>query len=1411
MKNAIFGSSQLTNLETINLKIASITDDLSLLSASFTDTLVECTDRALKLGYLAINASMLYDCLYHYYQNMDTSNPYYAPYDGNLDKLKNVMLMCIDLMMSTETYYESIFDIPSSSYLKYKHGYWASNFPKSPHPVYPGFSLIQYRLSMYGALGLTSLLLSATDSSIEDEMLDIVSYVDSMLVTSEIPLTFSDEYKKAGMLAFHTSNSGAYFESLGYLGFLMEHLSPYFVARKRLSVSSVNYFDNPYIVSWISDLTQKVSPTGEDWVYNDSKYLRKINACVAYAFYQNTTDSQNINNKCSWYIRTKRDWLTTTPLLLQGWMDSYFYVLYFSDPYKFPKMLNCNDIPNVISEGSWSNSEFSVLTALPDVPAVDSAVYRSKPTMQITHENSFSGYHSQADQSSYSFFYNGKQFLIDPGYYRTGWKDGRTFCRSPYAHNMLIVNPSETVQSSLLSNLGGDYRPLSAFRYYEKETVTPEEMVEDPCFRKYFQKSPDLDILSLKLGYRNSDNNSLPLEQQVEIASLSRSFVRDKDLFVIYDDVTSHDEENFYDYWNLLHFGVSPGSAADVVLDNNVFSVKQSSGSGFDYLEIACGSFSPYYSGTVKETSVNLLNFPNCQYLPYNSHIRGKQVATAAQNPKFITVLAPRSGGTPRVLDSVTVIDSIYCTAVTSISSSVPATETLTLIGCTDGGENAIDILDIAIETDGKMFMATKYRDSPSISLDRSIVLLNGEYLRVDGTDLLHLYNSDIKGITASYMLNKLDVVCHDTSISHPRFRVYRSGADPEQFTAVMLTSVEPMYPVPPSGDPNHRFYSTDILQSLAYDDQYFYVNYAWADLEAAGLINDNLVIAKGTIPQTELYTDLNIQGDIEITGNITIAGGASMEIGPNSSVLVSEGVTIHNRGLLSIDGGNSRSITMDTSDQQWLGILTYQNAYLFCNNAIIKRAKIGIQARGAVTITNSEIQNCDQGISIDMRTPFIIVNNRILQNNTGIVIMNNYIASSLGYISDNEITQNDIAMLIYNSNTMILKNDIHNNASVGLIMLRSSEPIVRECNISYTEINGSSGPEIRLLNDSYPILDENSNDINADGIGYSLYYQSSGGLEPMKATNNYWGTTDARQIRASIYPPSWRVDFEPFSSEPNTFFIHSGDNLFKQALAAEESGDQALARQLYTSIATNEPDSLYALQSLGRLNSIYAGYPDLLNDLRGIYDAYMVACSDSVLIKGAQAKYAILDRLDGLYTEAIQGYEDLLLLSTTEMDSLLCLLDIAYTMQDMYYDDSGKAAHSTMSYQSNGISISTLKDAKHTVEQLWGKILAKSEDESIYNAPVPTKLEVSNYPNPFNPSTTIAFSVPEAGKVRLTVYNIRGQRVRDLIDDNMMRGFHKVIWDGKDNGNSSVSSGLYFVRIDTGSNAVVKKVMMLK
>lgn len=113
--------------------------------------------------------------------------------------------------------------------------------------------------------------------------------------------------------------------------------------------------------------------------------------------------------------------------------------------------------------------------------------------------------------------------------------------------------------------------------------------------------------------------------------------------------------------------------------------------------------------------------------------------------------------------------------------------------------------------------------------------------------------------------------------------------------------------------------------------------------------------------------------------------------------------------------------------------------------------------------------------------------------------------------------------------------------------------------------------------------------------------------------------------------------------------------------------------------------------------------------------------------------------------------------------------------------------------------------------DQLWGQILNRPENPGLLDVPVPTKLEVTNYPNPFNPSTTLAFSLPAEGIVRLSVYNIRGQLVRELINGSMPRGFHKVVWDGRDNGNRSVSSGLYYVRIETGKTSTAKKIMLLK
>jgi hypothetical protein len=94
----------------------------------------------------------------------------------------------------------------------------------------------------------------------------------------------------------------------------------------------------------------------------------------------------------------------------------------------------------------------------------------------------------------------------------------------------------------------------------------------------------------------------------------------------------------------------------------------------------------------------------------------------------------------------------------------------------------------------------------------------------------------------------------------------------------------------------------------------------------------------------------------------------------------------------------------------------------------------------------------------------------------------------------------------------------------------------------------------------------------------------------------------------------------------------------------------------------------------------------------------------------------------------------------------------------------------------------------------------------------IPRTLDLANnYPNPFNPTTTIRFAVPQAGPISLMVYNVLGQQVRMLAQGNVSAGYHDVVWDGKDDHGMTVQSGVYFYRLQTGSVALVKKMVMVK
>ena len=92
-----------------------------------------------------------------------------------------------------------------------------------------------------------------------------------------------------------------------------------------------------------------------------------------------------------------------------------------------------------------------------------------------------------------------------------------------------------------------------------------------------------------------------------------------------------------------------------------------------------------------------------------------------------------------------------------------------------------------------------------------------------------------------------------------------------------------------------------------------------------------------------------------------------------------------------------------------------------------------------------------------------------------------------------------------------------------------------------------------------------------------------------------------------------------------------------------------------------------------------------------------------------------------------------------------------------------------------------------------------------------PPAVNLSCYPNPFNPETTISFSLPSSGKVRLDVYNLRGQLVRSLIDTRLEAGTHSVIWNGKDDSGRDSATGVYLFKLNTDQGNTVRKAMLLK
>ena len=100
----------------------------------------------------------------------------------------------------------------------------------------------------------------------------------------------------------------------------------------------------------------------------------------------------------------------------------------------------------------------------------------------------------------------------------------------------------------------------------------------------------------------------------------------------------------------------------------------------------------------------------------------------------------------------------------------------------------------------------------------------------------------------------------------------------------------------------------------------------------------------------------------------------------------------------------------------------------------------------------------------------------------------------------------------------------------------------------------------------------------------------------------------------------------------------------------------------------------------------------------------------------------------------------------------------------------------------------------------------------SVEESVLPKELTLEqNYPNPFNPSTTIEFGIPVSGKTTLTIFDVRGNQVRTLINAEVSPGNYSLLWKGDDRSGNPVAAGVYFARIQTARSERVMKMTLLK
>ncbi len=143
-------------------------------------------------------------------------------------------------------------------------------------------------------------------------------------------------------------------------------------------------------------------------------------------------------------------------------------------------------------------------------------------------------------------------------------------------------------------------------------------------------------------------------------------------------------------------------------------------------------------------------------------------------------------------------------------------------------------------------------------------------------------------------------------------------------------------------------------------------------------------------------------------------------------------------------------------------------------------------------------------------------------------------------------------------------------------------------------------------------------------------------------------------------------------------------------------------------------------------------------------------------------------------------------------------------------YYNSKTAYNPSPRYRTWSMNNEKFEECTLTLSELKPYYMLKMDGASLSEAPAP-KLYMANYPNPFNPETTIRYSLPVDADISLDIYNVKGQKVRNLASGFKTYGDFSCVWDAKDNNGSGVACGMYFAVLSYNGKQISRKLMLMK